>query len=77
MSVYLYNFVRPIPQGGDLLEGGKKRGPKTDNPKCYKIGVKLDLKSKTILEAYCEQEAVSISEAVRRGVCRLEDDLAK
>jgi hypothetical protein len=66
-----------FPQGGDLLETGKKRGPKTDNPKPYKIGVKLDAKSKEILDAYCEQETVSTAEAVRRGISRLEPDLKK
>lgn len=66
-----------FPSGGDLLEAGKKRGPKTDNPKPYKIGVKLDLKSKNILDAYCEQESVSTAEAVRRGIFRLEPDLEK
>jgi hypothetical protein len=60
-----------------MLDIGKKRGPKTENPKPYKIGVKLDLKSKQVLEAYCEQEKVSISEAVRRRIVRLEPDLEK
>ena len=53
----------------------KKRGPKTDNPKAFKIGVKIDQKSKQILDQYCAQESVSISEAVRRGLYRLEPDL--
>ncbi|WP_343252303.1 hypothetical protein [Ligaoa zhengdingensis] len=60
---------------GGPLETGKKRGPKTDNPKLYKIGVKLDLKSKQTLDAYCEQKAVSVAEAVRRGISKLEPDL--
>ena len=54
---------------------GKKRGPKTDNPKMYRLGAKIDLKSKQILDQYCAQESVSISEAVRRGLYRLEPDL--
>jgi hypothetical protein len=64
-------------RGGATLETGKKRGPKTDNPKSYKLGVKLDSKSKNILDAYCDQEIVSASEAVRRGIARLESDLKK
>jgi hypothetical protein len=39
--------------------------------------VKLDLKSKRILDAYCGQETVSVAEAVRRGIARLEPDLKK
>lgn len=58
-----------------MLETGKKRGPKTDNPKSYKMGIKLDQKSKNILDAYCDQENVSGTEAVRRGISRLEADL--
>ena len=57
------------------MDMGKKRGPKTDNPKAFKIGVKIDQKSKEILNQYCAQESVSISEAVRRGIYRLEPDL--
>nr|WP_286167008.1 hypothetical protein [Clostridium sp. D33t1_170424_F3] len=59
------------------METGKKRGPKTDNPKTYKIGVKLDLKSKDILTAYCAQESVSTAEAVRRGIAKLEPEIKK
>jgi len=58
------------------LEKGK-RGPKTDNPKPYAIAVKLDQESKDILDAYCEQEAVSRMEATRRGIKRLKPDLKK
>lgn len=54
---------------------GKKRGPKTDNPKAHKLGVKIDQKAKDILERYCAQESISYSEAVRRGIYRLEPDL--
>ena len=56
---------------------GKKRGPKTDNPKAYKIGVKLDQEAKEIADAYCKQEAVSLAECVRRGLKRLKPDLKK
>ena len=56
------------------MEKGK-RGPKTDNPKPFKIGIKLDQESKDILDAYCEQENVSKMEAARRGIKRLKPDL--
>lgn len=59
------------------MEGGKKRGPKTDNPKKHRLGIKIDEKSKRILDQYCAQESVSAAEAVRRGIYRLEPDLKK
>ena len=56
------------------MEKGR-RGRPTDNPKPHKIAVKLDQEAKDILEAYCEQEDVSVMEAARRGIKRLEPDL--
>ena len=52
-------------------------GRPTDNPKPYKIGVKLDQEAKDILDAYCEQESVSVMGAARRGIKRLKPDLKK
>lgn len=57
--------------------GEKKAGRPTDNPKPYKIAVKLDQEAKDVLDAYCEQESVSIMEATRRGIKRLKPDLKK
>lgn len=56
---------------------GKKRGPKTDNPKLYRISVKVDNKGKDILERYCKKNAVTQAEAVRRGIYHLESELEK
>ena len=50
-------------------------GRPTDNPKKHKIGLKLDQEAKDILDAYCEQESVSIMEAGRRGIKKLKEDL--
>ena len=55
--------------------GEKKVGRPTDNPKPYKIAVKLDKESKEILDSYCKQESVSVMEAARRGIKRLKIDL--
>ena len=54
-----------------------KRGPKTDNPKKYRMAVKYDEECKNILEAYCKQENVNKMEAARRGIKKLKDDLAR
>ena len=57
--------------------GEKKRGRPTDNPKPYRIAVKMDIRTKEILNSYCEQEQVNQMEAARRGIRKLEDDLNK
>ena len=62
-------------KGGIKVATGKKRGPKTDNPKMYRMTVKLDQESKDIVEAYCAKETVSKGECVRRGIKRLKGDL--
>lgn len=53
----------------------KKIGRPTENPKPYKITVRIDEKSKSILENYCHQENVNQMEAVRRGIGKLEADI--
>lgn len=62
-------------KGGIKVAVGKKRGPKTDNPKAYRMTIKLDQESKDIIDAYCAKESVSKGECVRRGVKRLRGDL--
>ena len=57
--------------------GERKRGRPTDNPKPYRIAVKMDAQTKDILERYCEQEKVNQMEAARRGIRKLETDLKK
>ena len=62
--------------GGESLAKGK-RGRPTDNPKPYRIAVKMDQEAKDILDAYCKQENVSQMEAARRGIKLLKPDLKK
>lgn len=52
-----------------------KRGRPTDNPKSKPIHVRLDEKSYDILNRYCEQEAIPRTEAIRRGIAKLEDEI--
>lgn len=54
-----------------------RTGRPTTNPKPYKITVRLDEKSKEILDEYCEQEQVNQMEAVRRGIGKLEAEIEK
>lgn len=54
-----------------------RTGRPTDNPKAYKITVRLDEEANAILQAYCEQEKVEKGEAVRRGLKKLKVELKK
>jgi len=54
-----------------------RTGRPTDNPKPYRLSVRVDEASKKILEQYTEQEKVSTMEAIRRWIKRLEPDLKK
>ena len=57
--------------------GERKRGRPTDNPKPFRIAVKMDAITKDILDSYCKQENVNQMEAARRGIRKLEADLKK
>jgi hypothetical protein len=54
-----------------------KIGRPTDNPKPYKLTVRVDSKGKSILDRYSEQEGISCMEAIRRGIERLESEIKK
>lgn len=54
-----------------------RTGRPTDNPKPYKLTVRVDETSKQILDAYTEQEKVTQMEAIRRGIKKLEADIKK
>ena len=49
-----------------------RTGRPTDNPKPYKITVRIDEKGKQILDKFCEQ-----NEAIWRGILRLEEEIKK
>lgn len=52
-----------------------KRGRPTDNPKPYRIAVKMDAETRAILTRYCEEKDVNQMEAARRGIRKLADEL--
>ena len=54
-----------------------RMGRPTDNPKPYKITIRIDEKCKMILEKYCKQEDITQMEAVRRGIKKLETEIKK
>ena len=54
-----------------------RTGRPTDNPKSFKVTVRLDADANEILEAYCRQEGIEKGEAVRRGIKKLKAELQK
>lgn len=54
-----------------------RTGRPTDNPKPYKLTVRVDEACKKILSQYSEQEKISQMEAIRRGILRLEPEIKK
>lgn len=54
-----------------------RTGQPTDNPKPYKITVRIDEKGKQTLDKFCEQKNVNQNEAIRRGILRLEEEIKK
>lgn len=54
-----------------------RTGRPTDNPKPYKLTVRVDEESKMILDRYTKQEGISQMEAIRRGIKRLEPEIKK
>lgn len=54
-----------------------KMGRPTNNPRPYKISIRINEKSKQILERYCLQKSVNKTEAIECGIGKLEDDLKK
>lgn len=55
----------------------RKMGRPTDNPRPNKISVRISDSDKNILENYCEQENVNRTEAISRGIKKLENEIKK
>ena len=54
-----------------------RTGRPTDNPRPNKISIRISNEDKRIIEDYCEQEYVNKTEAISRGIKRLEKDIKK
>lgn len=52
----------------------KKVGRPTDNPRPNKISIRISDTDKAILEKYCEENNVNKTEAISRGIRKLEED---
>lgn len=71
-----YNRIMPDKRKeGDCMS--PRTGRPTDNPRPNKISIRISNEDKQILEDYCEQESVNKTEAISRGIKRLEKDIKK
>lgn len=52
-----------------------RTGRPTDNPRPHKISIRINNESKKILDDYCEQEHTNKTEAIERGIKRLQGDI--
>lgn len=52
-------------------------GRPTDNPKIRIVHAKIDEDTSAILDMYCEDKQVNNSEAIRRGIRKLADDIGE
>lgn len=50
-----------------------RTGRPTDNPRPNKLSIRISDADKRILENYCEQEHVNKTEAISRGIKKLEE----
>ena len=55
----------------------KKKGRPTNNPKTSSFNARLDNECVDILNEYCEKHNVTRTEAIRKGIKKLKDDLGK
>ena len=51
----------------------KKMGRPTENPKPFKLSVRIDEKTLETLDAYCKREGITRMEGIRHGIQRLQD----
>ena len=51
--------------------------PKLDNPKTESIHLRLSKEDREIIDCYCKQENIPKTEANRRGIRKLKDDIKK
>lgn len=51
--------------------------PRLDNSKTESIHLRLSKEDRKIVDEYCKQENIPKTEAIRRGIRKLEDDIKK
>ncbi len=66
---YIMNYARQK-KGGKM---SPRTGRPTNNPRPNKLSIRISDEDKKILEKYCEENNVNRTEAVSRGIKKLEE----
>ena len=51
----------------------KKMGRPTDNPKPFRLSVRVDRETLEVLDAYCKKKGINRMEGTRQGIQRLKE----
>lgn len=62
-----------MPDKSEVKKVSPRTGRPTDNPRPNKISIRISNEDKEILERYCEKEKVNKTEAISRGIRKLEE----
>lgn len=71
MPDIIYNRI--MPDKSEVLKVSPRTGRPTDNPRPNKLSIRISDEDKQILETYCEKENVNKTEAISRGIKKLEE----
>lgn len=62
-----------MPDKSEVKKMSPRTGRPTDNPRPNKISIRISNEDKEILERYCEKEKVNKTEAISRGIRKLDE----
>ena len=62
-----------MPDKSEVKKVSPRTGRPTDNPRPNKSSIRISNEDKEILERYCEKEKVNKTEAISRGIRKLEE----
>ncbi len=54
-----------------------RTGRPTNNPRPNKISIRISNDDKKTIDSYCEQENINMTEAISRGIKKLEREIKK
>lgn len=70
MPDIIYNTI--MPDKSEVRKMSPRTGRPTNNPRPNKLSIRISDEDKNILENYCERENVNRTEAISRGIKKLD-----
>lgn len=70
MPDIIYNTI--MPDKSEVRKMSLRTGRPTNNPRPNKLSIRISDEDKKILENYCERENVNRTEAISRGIKKLD-----